>query len=554
MRGFIWTVRPRIIKLIDVSAVDVLQGCPYDPLVIGRHHYEPDDQRFNDAARIAREIADCTLGRQCQEGLVDTMEVYNEINPHGGRCWEYVEFQLELVEELRKLGIPYVAGSWSVGCPDELHPETGRIVYWDDPRVHELARKLRLWGGLWGLHEYCAPRMDSEFLRYPDDPNIQPEVGGYFTLRFRKMRAQLEDALSPSELPDIVITEFGVDSGAAHWDPGGEGGYHSFGGMDVFLPQLGWYDKYLQEDDYIAGATVFLFDGLEMWESFDVWPDREQYGNYIVGQGWEEQEDGYRSHYVLLPQMDTRQEADWQWYEALRNYIGAFRSTVGQSDDDAMKVHGGLGHTVTAVNPSAERLAMLRAVGGFDIDLVEGSLAEVQELMDWRAEEGARFGHPSEGPPYRELYLKYQTPEIPWCLVAGLVKCESAFDRLACSSAGAWGLGQSMIKTWDAFGHGSPTDPDCMIRFVVDYLVEVRSILPYERRDSWRWLAYGYSAGPSAARDAEDWEDTLEDYRAHAERVERAALEYQESFPNSPAKLRSWISHFVSVIRQEVTK
>ena len=134
-------------------------------------------------------------------------------------------------------------------------------------------------------------------------------------------------------------------------------------------------------------------------------------------------------------------------------------------------------------------------------------------------------------PEYIGLMVRKQIPGIvPWYLVAGLVKWESSFNRLAVSPAGAWGLGQAMIGTWDRYGKGSPTNPSDMLDFIVSYLEVVAYTLAPLGRATMRWVVYGYSAGPGNAQRARDWNDTIPEYRAHAERVERSALEYKAMF------------------------
>jgi hypothetical protein len=53
---------------------------------------------------------------------------------------------------------------------------------------------------------------------------------------------------------------------------------------------------------------------------------------------------GYISHIILLPH-----GAEWEWYEAVREYVEKYRVTITQSADDAGSFHG-LSHTVTVVD------------------------------------------------------------------------------------------------------------------------------------------------------------------------------------------------------------
>lgn len=278
LRQFVQEVRPPIIKTMDHRIESVLTGLPYDPLVIGRKFFER--QPLTDPKGVARCIAGDSLGKLCQRGIIDAMEGYNEINPHDGRCWEYVEWQLELVDELTILGIPYVAGSWSVGCPDEVRD--GRIVYWDDSRVHELLKK----SAYLGLHEYLSPSMwDARGFDPPYTDRGAYLTTGWYVLRYRHVRAQLEEHMAFEEIPPFVITECGIDSGAhGAWDPGSSGGYKSFGSILDYLNQLAWYDDQLQMDDYVVGSTPFLFGSHDQrnWGTYDLWEHRVLYAEFLT--------------------------------------------------------------------------------------------------------------------------------------------------------------------------------------------------------------------------------------------------------------------------------
>lgn len=278
MRQFIREARPSIIKTMDRRIEEVLTDLDYDPLVIGRKFFE--HQPLTDPRGVARRIADDSLGRLCQRGVIHAMEAYNEINPHNGRCWEYVDWQLELVDELTALGIPYVAGSWSVGCPDEVRD--GRIVYWDHTSVHELMRKA----AYLGLHEYLSPSMwDARGFDPPHTGLYTYITTGWYMLRYRKVYAQLREHMSSHEVPPFIIIECGIDSGAhGDWDPQATGGYKSFGSIENYLMQLDWYDCHLQMDPYVVGATPFLFSSIDQknWGTYDLWEHRAEYAAFLM--------------------------------------------------------------------------------------------------------------------------------------------------------------------------------------------------------------------------------------------------------------------------------
>ena len=95
----------------------------------------------------------------------------------------------------------------------------------------------------------------------------------------------------------------------------------------------------------------------------------------------------YESHYVLFPQGTT-----WDWYRAASGYLMHYRVTNGQSVDDAMIVHGALGHTITAINPSDEVLKVLQK-GNFRLDVVRAETPEeLKAVLDERVRTGKKFG------------------------------------------------------------------------------------------------------------------------------------------------------------------
>lgn len=97
----------------------------------------------------------------------------------------------------------------------------------------------------------------------------------------------------------------------------------------------------------------------------------------------------YRSHYVLFPG-----GAPWAWYQACRRYLRQYRATRGESLDDAAKVHGTLGHTITCINPADDVLDYLRRINPeAELDPIHiNSAAELEEIMNHRADNDLRFG------------------------------------------------------------------------------------------------------------------------------------------------------------------
>ncbi len=252
IRDFILNARPVVVKTIHHDAVFWAEIKAEYPglLLIGRKYCDrqPLSDPEGEAEDLVRWILDSSVTT-----IYDTWEGYNEISR--SKREQLYRFDQRMAEILHEYGLTYVAGSWSVGNPD--------IPQWQEPGMLDV---LRIADYI-GVHEYCAPRMDSEFLMHPHDSDIQPEVGGYFTLRYRHWYP----TLPPDCQKPLLITECGIDSGACHWDPGAQGGWQSFTDAQGYLQQLRWYDQYLQEDDYIAGATIFCHGTLDpTWRTYDI--------------------------------------------------------------------------------------------------------------------------------------------------------------------------------------------------------------------------------------------------------------------------------------------
>jgi hypothetical protein len=97
----------------------------------------------------------------------------------------------------------------------------------------------------------------------------------------------------------------------------------------------------------------------------------------------------YHSHYVVFPA-----GAGWNWYHASRHYLQHYRVTRGESLDDAAKVHGTLGHTITCINPTPEAIRYLQRVNPHaQLDLIYvDNVDELEAEMDRRVENDLRFG------------------------------------------------------------------------------------------------------------------------------------------------------------------
>jgi len=252
LRHFVLDARPVVVKTLHHDAAFWREIKTEYPglLLIGRKYC--DEQPLSDPEGEAEDLARWIL----DSGVVtiyDAWEGYNEASR--SKRDRLYRFDRRMAGILHEHGLKYIAGSWGVGNPD--------IGDWQEEGMLEVLRVA----DYIGVHEYCAPRMDSEFQIYRDDPDIQPEVGGYFTLRYRKWYP----TLPPDCQKPLIISECGIDSGAAHWDPGAQGGWRSFTDAQGYLEQLQWYDRFLQEDDYVLGATIFCYGNLDpTWATYDI--------------------------------------------------------------------------------------------------------------------------------------------------------------------------------------------------------------------------------------------------------------------------------------------
>lgn len=320
MRRWLHLVQPAVVLTMENSTCEAILGnrpSGWDPIVIGRKNFNP--QPLRDPRGVARSIVDSQWMDLIERGIVSAMMLYNEINPHDERWREYLDWQYEAMDELSWNNIRYIAGSWSVGCPDELYyrcpacgyrtpqdlaacPDCGgwtekRIVYWDEPRVHQFLEALAIHGGMLGLHQYCGPGVYDErdfdpSITDPWDPTINTS---WRILRHRKVRSQLEDYMSADEIPDFVITECGVEVGAVDWPipgitPGELAGWQTTQSVEDYMNGLRWLDYQCRHDGYLRGLIVFLMgtyphqaDGSEGdWVTHCLWNFRQQFGEAIL--------------------------------------------------------------------------------------------------------------------------------------------------------------------------------------------------------------------------------------------------------------------------------
>jgi len=207
------------------------------------------------------------------------------------------------------------------------------------------------------------------------DPTEDQGDEGWTTLRYRKVYRRY---LSPQGLDSVplVITECGIDPMVNPKPKGAPAGAWTGLGTfwrnqndekdkaDFYFRQLVWYDRELQKDDYVVGATVFTWGNTgSPWSDFDVagtpvaqkliahtkadpssTPFEYPSGGAVEPRGQPRIQ--YDREYVLLPPA-----ADAAWARAVvKGGRNTRRYAIGGSADDA-----GIGdldsRSVVAVNP-----------------------------------------------------------------------------------------------------------------------------------------------------------------------------------------------------------
>ncbi|HET89782.1 MAG TPA: hypothetical protein ENN99_03450 [Chloroflexi bacterium] len=371
---------PAVVKL--VGDWGIAKDIPKSILVIGRKYEKQyDAQLQKNTGKTPRQAA--------QQFISDQLATYQS-NPfitywegHNEPVWNndeemgwYAQFEVERIRLMADLGLRCVIGNFATGQPD--------LELW--PTFLPAVRAAQQYQGILGLHEYSCPWMWWMTGKHQLDPGADQGDEGWTTLRYRKVYRQY---LIPNGLGNVplVITECGVDPLVNPKPPNTEAGtWRQLGGFwaardnepdkaDYYFRQLVWYDKELQKDDYVIGATIFTWGSFgKPWSDFDVAgsavaqklityaqsdPARPfDYGE--IAQPDDDGQDGddkelkgrgkprvqYDRSYVLLPP-----GADAAWARAVVEASwDDKRYTIGSSADDA-----GIGdldvRRVIAVNP-----------------------------------------------------------------------------------------------------------------------------------------------------------------------------------------------------------
>jgi hypothetical protein len=277
---FVRRMKPAVIKgMDDLGFVAEVKAASPQTIVVARlTHLQPTE---GDPEALARAFVASNLPTYLLHPAVDYWEGYNEPDVHGRLDW-YARFEAERVRAMAEHGLRAAIGSFSTGVPE--YEEFAAFL----PAV----RAAQQHGGVLALHEYDAPTFDRSLgAGLPGHPNHADR--GALALRYRWW---YEDFLKPSGLViPLIITEAGVDglvnnrpgpSSAGGWldfVPYWREQYPSRDPLSLYLSQLEWYDRQVQQDDYVLGWALFTAGAMgPQWTSYDITPYLRQIATEIV--------------------------------------------------------------------------------------------------------------------------------------------------------------------------------------------------------------------------------------------------------------------------------
>lgn len=362
--------RPAVVKL--VGEWGLARDAPAGTLVIGVKPAAYDAQSQKRSGKTPLEAARQFVNDMkatCQANpLIKYWEGHNEPvwGDEDGMGW-YAQFEIERMKLMAELGLKCLLGNFATGTPP--------LELW--PAFLPALQVARQYEGILGLHEYSCPWMWWMTGKHQLDTNEDQGDEGWTTLRYRKVYRKYLIPNGMGKVP-LAITETGIDPLVNPKPPGVAGGtWKQLGGFwathdnepdkaDYYFRQLVWYDKELQKDDYVVGATIFTWGNYGApWSDFDVagsdvakkliaytqadpaapFQYPAENGGGVPGPRGAPRIQ-YERTYVLLPP-----DASAAWARAVvQGSWGEKRFTIGGSADDA-----GIGdldaRKVIAVNP-----------------------------------------------------------------------------------------------------------------------------------------------------------------------------------------------------------
>ena len=251
---------------------------PKSVLVIGRKFqgdYDAQLQRNTGKTPLegAQQLVSDQLSTYRSNPHITYWEGHNEPvwNTDEEMSW-YAQLEVERMRLMAEHGLKCVIGNFATGNP--------ALALW--PAFLPALQAAKQYQAVLGLHEYSCPWMWWMTGKHQMDPDEDQGDEGWTTLRYRKVYRQ---HLIPNGVGDVplAITECGIDPLVNPKPPeaGAGGTWRGLGDFwsrqdkehdkaDYYFRQLVWYDKELQKDDYVVGATIFTWGSFAHWSSFDI--------------------------------------------------------------------------------------------------------------------------------------------------------------------------------------------------------------------------------------------------------------------------------------------
>jgi hypothetical protein len=199
-----------------------------------------------------------------QKATIDYLEADNECD--AGHCFnngpDYNNFLIQFVNRAASAGYHPLIGNISVGFPGVSIACNGDGVQLFGAIVPAIVAASQHGGG-WGYHAYA--------LDYVKDRNHQL----FTAFRYRAYHDCFQSQIG--NVP-LILTEGGI---AYNSDGGPTGGYLNHGGAGPFVDWLAWFQREIDGDSYVKGATLFAYDPNNYWWSFQLDPIEPQLENLI---------------------------------------------------------------------------------------------------------------------------------------------------------------------------------------------------------------------------------------------------------------------------------